>query len=120
MAGVVLPQANRQDVNESLGGALPPGLDVHYAVTMDDVLKVALPVRAGIARVCRPLRVAQIRCLRTARQALPCMSRQIPRSVHSGWKAARGFKRVCARRHPLAAPLELADRLPTDLAFLER
>ena len=43
MAGVILPQANRQDVNESLGGALPPGLDVHYAVTMDDVLKVALP-----------------------------------------------------------------------------
>ena len=43
LAGVILPQANRQDVNESLGGALPPGLDVHYAVTMDDVLKVALP-----------------------------------------------------------------------------
>ena len=43
MAGVILPQANRQDVNESRGGALPPGLDVHYAVTMDDVLEVALP-----------------------------------------------------------------------------
>ena len=43
VAGVILPQANRQDLNENFGGALPSGLDVHYAVTMDDVLMVALP-----------------------------------------------------------------------------
>ena len=43
IAGVILPQANRQDLSESFGGAPPPGLDVHYAVIMDDVLKVALP-----------------------------------------------------------------------------
>ena len=42
IAGVILPRANRQDVNESFGGALRSGLDVHYAVTMDDVLKVGL------------------------------------------------------------------------------
>ena len=43
IAGVILPQANLQDANESFGGAPPSGLDVHYAVTMDDVLMVALP-----------------------------------------------------------------------------
>ena len=43
MTDVILPRANLQDANESFGGALPPGLDVHYAVTMDDVLMVALP-----------------------------------------------------------------------------
>ena len=43
IAGVILPQANLQDANESFGGALLSGLDVHYADTMDDVLMVALP-----------------------------------------------------------------------------
>ena len=43
MAGVILPRANQQDVNESFGGAPPPGFDVHYAAIMDDVLRVALP-----------------------------------------------------------------------------
>lgn len=43
MTDVILPRANRQDLNESFGGALVSGLDVHYAVTMDDVLMVALP-----------------------------------------------------------------------------
>ena len=43
IASVILPQANRQDINDSFGGTLPSGLHVHYAVTMDDVLMVALP-----------------------------------------------------------------------------
>ena len=43
MAGVIVPHANRQDVKESFGDSLRPGLDVHYALTMDDVLNVALP-----------------------------------------------------------------------------
>ena len=38
IGGVILPRANQQDVD-----ILPPGLDIHYAVTMDDSLKVALP-----------------------------------------------------------------------------
>ena len=47
MTDVILPRANRQDVDESFGNALPTGLDVHYAVTMDDVLNVALPDLLG-------------------------------------------------------------------------
>ena len=43
MAAVHLPRANEQDVNESFGDTPPPGLDVRYAATMDDVLKAALP-----------------------------------------------------------------------------
>ena len=43
MAGVILPRANEQDVNESFGDTPPPGLDMRYAATMDDVLKAALP-----------------------------------------------------------------------------
>ena len=43
IAEVILPRANQQDVNQSCGGALRPGLDVHHAVTMDDVLNVVLP-----------------------------------------------------------------------------
>ena len=47
LAGVIVPQANRQDVNESFGDSLQPCLDVHYALTMDDVLNVALPDALG-------------------------------------------------------------------------
>ena len=43
MAGVILPRANEQDVNESLGDTPPPDLDVRYAATMGDVLQAALP-----------------------------------------------------------------------------
>ena len=43
VTSVILPQANRQDLDESFGGGPPSGLDVQYAVTMDDVLTVALP-----------------------------------------------------------------------------
>ena len=47
MTGVILLRANQQDVNESLGHALRPGLDVHHGVTIDDVLNVALPDVGG-------------------------------------------------------------------------
>ena len=43
MATVILPVANEADITESFGDELPCGVRIHYAKTMDDVLKVALP-----------------------------------------------------------------------------
>ena len=43
MATVVLPASNEADVGESFPRGLPYGISVHYAETMDHVLKVALP-----------------------------------------------------------------------------
>ena len=43
MATVVLPAANEPDVGENFPRGLPDGISVHYAETMDQVLKVALP-----------------------------------------------------------------------------
>ena len=43
LAAVVLPASNEPDVVEGFGDGLPDDLRVHYAATIDDVLRVALP-----------------------------------------------------------------------------
>ena len=43
MATVVLPAANEPDVGENFPRGLPCGISVHYAETMDHVLKMAWP-----------------------------------------------------------------------------
>ncbi len=40
---VLLPERNRQDVDEKLGADLPHTLEVHYVATMDGLLDLALP-----------------------------------------------------------------------------
>ena len=39
---VILPEQNRQDVDEKLGADLPRALEVHYVATMDGLLELAL------------------------------------------------------------------------------
>ena len=43
---VLLPEQNRQDVDEKLGADLPRALEVHYVTTMDGLLDLALRPRA--------------------------------------------------------------------------
>ena len=51
---VILPERNRQDVDEKLGADLPRALDVHYVTTMDGLLDRAL--RSAPCRTRRPRR----------------------------------------------------------------
>ena len=49
---VLLPEGNRREVLEELGGALPRALEVHYVTGIDDLLELALRP----APTCRPRR----------------------------------------------------------------
>ena len=51
---VLLPEQNRQDVDEKLGADLPRAHHVHYVTTMDGLLDLALP--AATCRARRPRR----------------------------------------------------------------
>ena len=52
---VLLPEQNRQDVDEKLGADLPHALEVHYVATMDGLLELALQP-AHTSRPRRPRR----------------------------------------------------------------
>ena len=42
LTGVILPERNRREVLEELGGDLPRALEVHYVTGIDDLLDLAL------------------------------------------------------------------------------
>ena len=44
MQTIILPAANRQDVEEDLTPELIEGVTIHYASRIEDVLAVALPL----------------------------------------------------------------------------
>ena len=52
---VILPEQNRQDVDEKLGADIPRALDVLYVTTMDGLLELALRP-AHTSRTRRPRR----------------------------------------------------------------